>query len=285
MEQMRSLGPQEAQRRAVREAVVTPRLLSTAEVAALLRVTPGAVATAVRRGRGPVPYGRGGRGRADGARKLGGFNDLRNSLPNALACFRHMPILKTMTTTETACTCGNTCDHVVCKRTTADGIHVQMHSDGAVVGRMGFKIEGVPVARPRSREAVSVALRAGWLFMGEVEAYDYEELGTLYAACRWVAERDGMPGSVRVRLHYVGRMRPVWTVVSCDRDGRPTCRYWRLPRAIAGHFVVWDHVSVGASGGRYEIGSVTPGDDVFQTTGIRFNRLDDVWAHIKSEAA
>ena len=155
----------------------------------------------------------------------------------------------------------------------------------AVTGRFGFKLEGVPVARPRTAEAeaVSVGLRAGWLFLGEVEIHPYADLGVLYQACRWAAARDGLPGTVRARLARPARLTPVWTVVSADRDGNPTCRYWRLPRMVSPGTVVWDHVSVGASGGRYEIGHVAPGDDVFSTTGIRFATLAEATAHILSE--
>lgn len=191
-----------------------------------------------------------------------------------------------MTTTKnTACSCGNTCDHVVARRTTFDGIHVQMHSDGAIVGRMGFKLEGVPVASPRTAEARGASIRAGWLFMGEVEAYDHDDLGALYEACRWAAARDGLPGTVRARLARPRRIAPVWTVVVADRDGHATSRYWRLPRMISPGTVLWDHVSVGASGGRYEIHRVTPGSGQLtcEPTGIRFRTIDAAISFILSE--
>lgn len=176
----------------------------------------------------------------------------------------------------TTCSCGNETCHVIGKRLTADGVRVELHSDGAVVGRFGFALDGVPVARPRTVEGHTIALRAGWLFLGEVEIHDAAELGALYAACRWTAERDGLPGTVRARLAHLRRpaLVPSWTIVSADRDGNPTCRYWRLPRVVSPGTVVWDHVS--ASGGRYEIGHVAPGDDVFSTTGIRFATLAEV---------
>jgi hypothetical protein len=189
-----------------------------------------------------------------------------------------------MTTTAT-CSCGESRPHVVARRTTADGVSVEVWDNGAITGRFGFKLEGVPIARPRTQNAVDLARRAGQLFAGEVCIHDAADLGALYEACRWAAARDGLPGTVRARLAALQAptLTPVWTVVSTDRDGRPTCRYWRLPRLLSPGTVVWDHVSVGASGGRYEIGRVSPGDNVFSTGGIRFHTLSEVSAFILSE--
>ncbi len=190
-----------------------------------------------------------------------------------------------MTTTAHSCSCGTSTPHVIARRMTADGIGVALHHDGAVTGRFGSGLEGVPVARPRTREARELALRVGWLFAGEVSLYDYSELGLLYAACRWAAAHDGLPGTVRSRMAKPARLTPVWTVVSADRDGRPTCRYWRLPRLISPGTVVWDHVSVGASGGRYEIHRIVRGsnDQTCNPSGIRFHTLDEVSSFILSE--
>ena len=105
-----------------------------------------------------------------------------------------------MTTTAHSCSCGTSTPHVIARRMTADGIGVVLHHDGAVTGRFGSGLAGVPVVRPRTSEARDLALRAGWIFADEVCLYDYSELGALYAACRWAAAHDGLPGTVRDRM-------------------------------------------------------------------------------------
>jgi len=171
------------------------------------------------------------------------------------------------------CRCDEVAPHVVARRLTTDGIGVEVWQDGAITGRLGFGLEGVPVVRPRSRGSVSLAQRAGWLFAGEVEAHAYVDLGALYAACRWAAERDGLPGTVRARLAQLQQpaLAPVWTVTDTDRDGTPTERVWRLPRLRWPGVVVFDHVNQGRRG-RYEICTLTPGvADTVTTTGLHFS--------------
>lgn len=189
--------------------------------------------------------------------------------------------------TTIPCTCGTIEAHITSRRMTADGIGVVCWSDGAITGRFGNAFPGVPVVRPRTAAAVGLARRAGNLFMGEVEIYDTSDLSALYRACRWAAERDGLPGTVRARFAQLQRpaLTPTWTVESTDRDGRPTSRYWRLPRLLSPGTVVWDHVSVGASGGRYEIHRTVRGShgETCVPTGIRFNTLDEVSSFILSE--
>ncbi len=182
------------------------------------------------------------------------------------------------------CSCGHDHAHQIAKRLTADGIAVILWSNGPVTGRMGFALDGVPVARPATEEARAVALAAGWLLLGEVALYDYADLGALYAACRWTAERGGGPGAVRARLAALAApaVRPVWEVYQTDRDGRPTVRVWLLPRVRWPGLAVWDHVSVGARGARYELFHVDR-DGVGTTTGLRFARLADLARHLTDE--
>lgn len=179
------------------------------------------------------------------------------------------------------CSCGHDRAHQVAQRLTADGIAVVLWSDGPVTGRMGFALDGVPVARPATNEAREAALAAGWLLLGEVALYDYADLGALYAACRWAADRGRGPGAVRERLAALSspRLRPVWEVYQTDRDGRPTVRVWRLPRVRWPGLAVWDHVSVGAQGARYELFHVDR-DNVGTRTGFRFSRLADLARHL-----
>lgn len=181
-----------------------------------------------------------------------------------------------------SCACGETSAHEVSNRKTADGTGVVLWSDGAVTGRMGLKLPGVPMVRPRTETGASVALAAGWLLMGEIGLYDLDEVPGLYGACRWAATRNGTPGDVRARANRRPPLRPSWVVVQADRDGTPTERVWRLPRLLWPGLVVWDHVHRGARrGGRYEVFSVDR-DNVCMTTGCAFDRLSELAAHLET---
>jgi len=118
----------------------------------------------------------------------------------------------------TTCSCGTTEQHVVARRLTSDGYGVALWCDGAVTGRFGNALPGVPIVRPRKLASVEQARRAGWLFVGDVGIHALSELGPLYAACRWAAERDGLPGSVRTRLGQLQQpsLTPVWQVLSAE---------------------------------------------------------------------
>jgi hypothetical protein len=137
------------------------------------------------------------------------------------------------------CTCGDTKRHSIASRRTSDGVAVVLWSDGSMTGNLGA-LPGLPAVRPRSS---AEALRAGWLLLGEVELYERGELADLYAACRWTAQRDGLPGTVRARLHRAPRLNPAWTLIETDRDGRPVERFWRLPRMRWPGLAVWNRVN------------------------------------------
>lgn len=179
------------------------------------------------------------------------------------------------------CTCGDAASHVVARRLTADGVAVCLWDDGAVTGRLGYAIDGVPIVRPRGAEGRARALRAGRLLMGEVVIHDASEVGALYAACRWVAERGGLPGDVRRRLADQQRvtLRPVWTVLSADRNGRPTLRVWRLPRLRWPGMAVWDACTSGR-GGRYELAYEIQRSGTYESSGLRFATLAALAAHL-----
>lgn len=182
------------------------------------------------------------------------------------------------------CSCGEGRAHEVARRRTADGVSVLLWSDGQVTGRLGYRIEGVPMVRPRSAEGRALAMRAGRLLMGEVCVHDAADLGALYEACRWVARRGGLPGDVRRRVRDARRpaIRPVWTVLSADRDGRPTSRVWRLPRMRWPGLAVWDNCAPNSGGrGRYELTQVVRGSrDTYESTGFFFADLRELAAHL-----
>lgn len=183
------------------------------------------------------------------------------------------------------CSCGNTELHIVANRQTLDGIGVAMWSDGALTGCLGARLLDVPVSRPKTAEAQKLTVRTGRLFLGEVCLYASNDLGALYKACRWTAERDGLPGTVRSRLIAMTapRFSTSWIVVETDRDGTVKKRYWRLPRLLMAGTVVWDTVN---QNNRYEICYTLPdsqGRPFPQTitpSGIKFQTLPEVFQFI-----
>lgn len=184
------------------------------------------------------------------------------------------------TATPAPCSCGDATLHEIARRHTADGNAVVLWSDSAITGRLGYRIPGVPIARPRTVEAMSAALTIGWLFLGECELFDVAELPALHAVCRWTAERGGLPGDVRARVAAESRfrVRPVWTVTSTDRDGAPTERVWKLPRLRWPGLAVWD--TCGGEG-RYQVWNIDR-HDVCTPTGVRFSTLDELSAYLDS---
>lgn len=175
------------------------------------------------------------------------------------------------------CTCGETEKHAIGRRRTADNAGVILWSDGRLSGPFGG-LPGVPAVRANTEGAQDLALRAGWLFLGEVELYERGELAALYEACRWAAERDGLPGTVRKRMHREAPLRPVWTLIEADRDGQPVERVWKLPRLRWSGLAVWDRCRAVL---RYEVMHMDR-QGTCRTTGFRFRRLDELAAHLRS---
>lgn len=183
------------------------------------------------------------------------------------------------------CTCGDPEPHTIARRTTADGYHVLLHEQGGITGLMGFTIRGVPFASPRTPEGVALALRAGWLFMGEVCLYDIDELPALYAAARKVASRHGLPGDLRAEMARSREPHILlqWQVMHADRDGRPTARIARLPR------LRWPGTYVWHESGRYEVmqelsGARGHADTALTTTGFAFASQRELFAWLLSDA-
>lgn len=95
------------------------------------------------------------------------------------------------------CSCGDSTPHVIARRETLDGVRVEIWHDGAITGRIGRALPGVPIARPRTDQSLMLARKTAALFSGEVELYDVAELPRLYDCARRVAARGGLPGDVR----------------------------------------------------------------------------------------
>lgn len=159
---------------------------------------------------------------------------------------------------------------------TADRRGVALCSRGAIVGWHGHAFDGVPVARPRSAEGLALALRAGWLLMGEVEIYDACELGELYAAAKRVAAWGGLPGDLRAEMQRISAPAiPLrWSVLSADRDGKPTCRVATLPR------LRWPATQVWHERGVYEVLYEQGG--ALRSSGRRFTSQRDLCAFLLS---
>lgn len=173
------------------------------------------------------------------------------------------------------CSCGVAADHVIARRSTFDGKHVLLWSDGSLTWGMGYAIKGA--AQPRTSEQRARALRAGWLVIGEICIYDADEVSGLIAAARWAADRDGLPGTMRARLKALRAPRgprPVWEVLETDRDGKPTLRVWKLPR-LGGYagLAIWHER------GQYSVMREMPGRRaVYEPTGFVRSTLSEIVA-------
>lgn len=174
----------------------------------------------------------------------------------------------------------------IAERRTSDNRVIEIWSNGAVTGRMGFGLDGVPLARPKTAEAIARELTVAWLFAGEVELYDYAEIGALHRACRKVAAKHGTPGDVRAetaRLLTPAAPALRWAVRSADRDGRPTERVAVLPRLFWPGLVVFDFCgSAGSKRGRYQVWRTEGAHGACFPTGCDFSTLAELWTHLRS---
>lgn len=89
------------------------------------------------------------------------------------------------------CTCGNSEPHVIARRTTSDGVAVEIWHDGAITGRLGRAIPGVPIARPRTLKSIEISRTAANFVASTVELHEVTELPRLVARARKVSARGG----------------------------------------------------------------------------------------------
>lgn len=195
-----------------------------------------------------------------------------------------------MTTNATAahalCSCGESAPHVIARRHTDDGVAVEFWHDGAITGRLGLKLPGVPVARPRTAAAVALARATAALVAGEVELCDVADLPRLVACARRVAARGGLPGDVRAAFHATETtIRLAWEIYSTDRDGAPAVRVARLDR------IRWPGLAVWHERGRYEVMTITRGtalgarsNEALTPTGIVFDSQRDLCVYLAAES-
>lgn len=188
-----------------------------------------------------------------------------------------------MTATNTVCTCGEATPHVIAKRETADGIGVWIWHDGAITGRHGRALPGVPITRPRTAKALELARITAYLISGDVEMYDCAELPRLYACARRVAARGGSRRDLCAAL--VEREQPVvrfaWCVYATDSTGAPTVRVARLDRIRWPGLVVWHER------GRYELLVLRTGialgarsHEALEPTGFSFGSQRELGEHL-----
>jgi hypothetical protein len=184
-----------------------------------------------------------------------------------------------------ACTCGEFAPHIIARRKTADDIAVEFWHDGAITGRMGFKLPGVPVVRPRTDAAVSAARAVASLVAGQVELHELAELPRLVDCARRVAARGGSPGDLRAAFAATGErsLTLTWDIYATDRTGKPTVRVAKLDRIRWPGLVVWHER------GRYELLALRNGTalgahnrEALHTTGFSFESQRALFAHLFS---
>lgn len=182
-------------------------------------------------------------------------------------------------------------DEIIARRKTADDKAVALWSDGSLTwGGVGTVIKGS--ANPRTAAQIEEALAAGWLVMGDVELYDADEVPRLIEVARKAARRGGLPGDVRREFAKSAPLRPQWTVIEADRDGRPLVRAWVLPRLTHPGIAIWDEVRGSGGRGRYQVmREVTRGpapwlrggrgSGAYESTGFQFHDLEKLAQHLR----
>jgi hypothetical protein len=165
---------------------------------------------------------------------------------------------------------------VIARRKTMDGELVKLWNNGSIT-TSGFN---VVVGQPaRTQAQFELYLTAGWLLMGEVEVYDKSEIRSLLEAARWAAKRNLGPGGMRKRLAQQQQvtLKPIWTTLQADRDGRPTLQCWVLPR------LRWPGLSVWREHGIYSLGQeMGRKSGIYEPTGFKFKNLKELTAHLLS---
>lgn len=188
------------------------------------------------------------------------------------------------------CTCGETGDHVVMRRRTADGKEVELWASGCLTGALGFGIRGVPFRRPRTVEARERALKAGRLTLEWISVYDANDLPEIYRAAERTAEKRAR-GETATLTSVLRDMRAVkerpvvkWTVLRADNRGQPVERVASLPRLRWPDYVIWDFCSgPHSSRGRYHLMKRHADDRLtVDATGWVFRNLDEVFAHLQA---
>jgi hypothetical protein len=162
---------------------------------------------------------------------------------------------------------------VMARRRTADGMIVELWSDSSVTtGAFGTIVVGATAAA--SDETVRLNVLAGWLAINDACLYDAAEIRALVLAARKGVRQASVDPLAYMRRAMNGpaAIKPVWSVLETDRDGRPVVRVWRLPALAFGRgMAVWNER------GCYELMREIPGSrGTYAPTGIRASSLRDL---------
>lgn len=166
------------------------------------------------------------------------------------------------------CSCGNDSVHPVGSRRTSDNVRVTLWSNGKLTEGPGhYYINGLP----RDRDA---AMAVGWLVLADVALYDRDEVGCLVAAAKWAHARGYDAVAMRAKVekgHALPVIKPSWTTISANRDGRPTIQAWKLP------LLFWPGLCVWRESGRYSVlREVERRSGAYENTGFSFGNLREL---------
>lgn len=183
-------------------------------------------------------------------------------------------------------------DGILARGKTYDDKAILLWCDGSLTWALGNVIKGSPNARTAA--AIEEALTAGWLVMGEISIRNADEITRLIEAARKVVHRaitrktQALPGDVRAELFKGAPLKPHWTTIETDRDGKPTIRVWRLSRISHPGIAIWDTLR-NANRGRYEVMAEMragglgqrSGGGTYATTGVRFHDLERLSQYLR----
>lgn len=184
----------------------------------------------------------------------------------------------------TPCPCGEPHPHPIATRRSYDNVRVDLDSDGTLwIGSQRSSTSGA--AGVRTDASLDRARRVGRLLMDNACILEAAEITALYRRGRTLARPPETLRELRETCEPKGPpVKLVWSVVSADRDGRPTERVCSLPRLRWPGLVVFDFCGgPGSSGGRYRLFRRVPtAPDTTMDTGFAFARLADLWDHLDS---
>lgn len=180
------------------------------------------------------------------------------------------------------CSCGESANHIVARRRTADDSGIAVWCDGAITLTFGHGVKGLPVRAPKSVEQTALRRRAADLFAGDVCLYALDECATLYRAALAVAKRGGMPGDVRAECARLAepKIRFAWATLEADNRGDWVVQCTRLDRFR------WPGVAIWRTRSCYEVMHEYRGSrgETYSTTGVTFSNQRALVEHLFSIA-
>ena len=182
------------------------------------------------------------------------------------------------------CSCGEPHPHTIATRRSYDNVRVDLDSDGTLwIGDRRSSTSGA--AGVRTDASLDRARRVGRILMDNACILKAGEITALYRRGRALARPPETLRELREACEPKGPpVKLVWSVVSADRDGRPTERVCSLPRLRWPGMVVFDFCGgPGSARGRYRLFRRVPtAPDTTMDTGFAFVRLADLFAHLEA---